>query len=735
MPPKKKKESHHLREARAGHKKMPMFAYTSTSVVVDAATPLVGSDFFCCACGHPIALARGGEGQAVFEHTTAGHSCHTTALPAATTDAASAAVLRGTVHLPPRTTEMVDSNVVARDWRSAWRALEAPARDAAKTTHEKRSLVLGQPKDHECGPCESKDAIASVCVLDATTEWFARYSYAKDEVWFCQDGFRRAYKTTSSRVLLHCADGELYQSVCDTAFDIDADGAVMRVRMLVPIDAATRLALEATLQRASAGAPVAWPPRRWVGAPRFCAPATIATPIRVLSEAGRREVDVCHRDFMHRFPTVQRTVISAPPGAGKTTAIIDMMRRWGKRALVITFNKATQETMQRRIREAGLGACHARTVDSLCFEACGGPEFMKWSDWELCNAFWPRSAKTKFGRRGGGRRASDIIDFRFRHPRGRAEICKQHRRLAVKGSDWDAQFSSYPMQKIAQGCLTHAAARYNCDRRRALREKLDSYDVVLVDEMQDLVSAQEQRLLFQTIRPVVLVGDPMQAINNFRDDPPCSLCSLEQEEPPALPRPIEWYGTWRLDAFTASFVEERFGRRMHSYRGAGEQAEIFWKDDLVFAKTLVLCRYNQNVVKTAARFPELRVVGGDSLAQRLATAAKDDSMVTPLASYAQSLVRAGRLEDVCGMLRDRAVRLVDVNGVAAVSTVHQAKGFEYDHCAVHADLLAPSTDDERNISFVAFTRHKKSLVVMAAMRKSAAAEPAEGCGTWILRRL
>ena len=72
------------------------------------------------------------------------------------------------------------------------------------------------------------------------------------------------------------------------------------------------------------------------------------------------------------------------------------------------------------------------------------------------------------------------------------------RRLAVKGGDWDAGFATYPMQRIVQGCKTHAACRYVCDRRRSLRAKLDAYDIILVDEMQDLISAQEQHLLFQT---------------------------------------------------------------------------------------------------------------------------------------------------------------------------------------------------------------------------------------------
>ena len=87
-------------------------------------------------------------------------------------------------------------------------------------------------------------------------------------------------------------------------------------------------------------------------------------------------------------------------------------------------------------------------------------------------------------------------------------------------------------------------------------------------------------------------------------------------------------------------------------------------------------------------------------------------MLTPMAKYAQELDAKEDLDEVCEMLRDRSIKLADVKDIAAVTTVHQAKGFEYDHCAVHSDLLSPKNEDERNISFVAFTRNKKSLVIM-----------------------
>ena len=182
----------------------------------------------------------------------------------------------------------------------------------------------------------------------------------------------------------------------------------------------------------------------------------------------------------------------------------------------------------------------------------------------------------------------------------------------------------------------------------------------------------------------------MQTINEFRDDPPCTT------HPNIL-----------------CVIRLRFGRRMYSYRACDDTAECYWKDELVYEKTLVMCRYNRNVIVTAIRYPSIRIVSGDTLAKSLNAASKDTSMVTPMAQYTQELDAKGALDAVCEMLRDRSVNLADVRDMAAVSTVHQVKGFEYDHCAVHSDLMSPGSDDERNISFVAFTRHKKSLAVMA----------------------
>lgn len=696
---------------------MPRFAFTAAGHVVESSPTLNDADFSCCKCGQPLALVRSSNRcQPYFKHKEQNEKCSDS--------------------MPTKMVEIDDSPVATTHamapWRAAWQK-------AGENMHPHRREVRGigddcqRPRDlgdtHTNAMIEIQHSPMSTeeydrrnagvhnatWIFDATTETLWNYDFAEESIWFCSDRFRARYMTNGKcHILFHCADGKLYQAACDDAITIEIYGRRRCIRMLKPINADVCGAMDTFFGDA-------WPLTHWDGAPEFRAALPIESPIRVLGEAGRREIDAHHRAFMYRFPTAPRTVVFAPPGAGKTTAIIEMIRRWQRRALVITFNKPTQQTMQQRLKEAGLTMAHARTIDSLCFEACSGPSLMNWSDGALCHMFWEKSAHTKFGRNGGGRRSSNIVDFRFRHPRAAHQICKKHQRLGVKECAWDAEFSTYPMSCILrgehkeEGCATFASLRYRCDQDRLLASKLNAYDIILVDEMQDLISAQEQRLLFQTCKPIVLVGDPMQAINAFRDDPPCTECLLKQEDAPPVPPAIEWYGTWRLDGFTVRFVEERFGRRMCSYRAGDETAEVYWKDELVYDSTLLLCRYNKHAIEAAMRFIDMRVVSGDTMASRLVAASKDASMLTPMAKYAQQLGAKGQLDVVCDMLRKRSIRLADVKDVAAVTTVHQAKGFEFDHCAVHSDLLSPESEEERNISFVAFTRHTKSLVVMYPM--------------------
>lgn len=689
--------------------------------VVDARDASENIDYLCTMCLKPMNLVRPSERScAHFRHKKRNDECQLS-IPQP---------IENVVPIGDTSSHKAPSPS-STDWHIQWQALASESiqrekRGIGHDTNRPRDLadadgnVIVELQHSPMTSTEFKMRNSGVgfvlWIFDATTVPIMKYKYA-DNVWFCSDHFRNTYKSDDNcRVIFHCSDGHLYKTACDDVVVIDVDDDRKYVRILNKVDADSQRILNEFFD-------TKWPLKQWtaVHMPTFSDALMIEAPVKVISESGRSEIDRCHRTFMNRFPTQPRTVVVAPPGSGKTTAIINMIREWQKRVLVITYNKATQERMSSEIYQAGLKRmADAATLDSLCNRALPNKDDILTSDRDICNAFWPKSTDQRL-KTGLCKGIYKIIEFRFRHPNANCVICSKHAKID-SFRPWKASFESYPMKKIIlrenknQAYTTFGARRYICDTQRLLGSKLDAYDAIIVDEMQDFPTAQEQRLLRQTSKPIVLLGDTMQAIYDFRDDLPCNLCKFDKELQEPLERTLEWYGTWRLDDFTAKFVEERFGVRIFSNRIDEHPVEIYWKDELVYeANTLVMCRCNESVVDLAQRYPSIRVVRGGDLSRRLKQASNDNSMLLPLAQFAQSLRRSGELDEVCEMLCERSVQLASLDGTAAVTTAHQAKGFEYDHCAVHSDLLSPGNELEVKISYVAFTRHKKSLVVMQAL--------------------
>ena len=193
-------------------------------------------------------------------------------------------------------------------------------------------------------------------------ELFSYEKYA-DSVHFCIDEFREEYSVSSNcTVMFHCRDGNLYEAECpQPIYTAIHSGDRKYVRLLRRVKSHPIL----DVFFGDGG----WPLKKWKGMPLLQAPKTLQDPVQVLSESGRREIDKLHREFVCLFPQVPLTIVHAPPGAGKTTALLAAVCAWsGKRVLVVTFNKSVQQTMSRRLEEASLQSrTDVRTLNqSVC---------------------------------------------------------------------------------------------------------------------------------------------------------------------------------------------------------------------------------------------------------------------------------------------------------------------------------------------------------------------------------
>jgi hypothetical protein len=265
-----------------------------------------------------------------------------------------------------------------------------------------------------------------------------------------------------------------------------------------------------------------------------------------------------------------------------------------------------------------------------------------------------------------------------------------------------------------------------CDTDSLLTDYFGKFHVVVVDELQDLLAAQTLRLIKQAPCPVVMIGDLDQRIYEFADthsNTGCDemgACELVPENMGSVPEMYEWYGSWRLDELTVAFVEDYFGKRMSSYRHGVVGSVRFCTKIEYSDNALVLCRTNENVIKTAKQYNDMRIVSGNSIASKLQSARCDSTRTMPMAVYAQSMDDE-RFGEVVDMLKSRSVTTRELNSskynISCVGTVHQLKGFEYPKCVVHDDVLG----SEKEIVFVACSRHTDSLTILLTPTSSSKA--------------
>ena len=359
-------------------------------------------------------------------------------------------------------------------------------------------------------------------IFDATE--LPLYCYGlNDNYFFVKDKWREMFPQSDSvKVLFHCRDKQLYAAACDRVIQLSTEHPQSQEASKQPLHLYARLLQrcgEAEQRAIIFFCGSAWPPAIWKGKPLQYPQAAdvLRIPVRILGAHGRLEIDRIHRQGFRVFPSSTETVYLAPPGSGKTTEIVEAIKAWqGKRVLVLTFNKSTSLTMNERLRKEGLNSrSEAKTLDALCFRACKPTEGydFDFNDKEFLRLAFPRRCGSKKGfwskyNSGGGRGSAALVQFRLRHPHGQFTPCGFHQLLCDRR--WWDSLNQWPIKEVVKRKFCPATLRYRCDRDQLLMQIIDSqWDAIIVDEVQDLLGAQELRLLRQTSKPIVLVGDMM----------------------------------------------------------------------------------------------------------------------------------------------------------------------------------------------------------------------------------
>lgn len=476
-------------------------------------------------------------------------------------------------------------------------------------------------------------------------------------------------------------------------------------------------------------------------------------------------------------------VVRARAGTGKTTTIIEGVRRAPEqRIMMCAFNKRIAEELTGRINRQG---AEAKTLHSLgnSFvwrnwpgirvrdkkDSPNMPSRAEWLTLKVCGVTAPEpimklvSKLHTLGREINphAREVGDLTDILYRFD------CYPDEQWEYEGFD-----PNY-IESRALEAMELAASRKPVEtgidfsdmiflpcRNKWLRP---TYGLVVVDEAQDMTTAQLEIAEGISRKRVVVVGDDRQAIYGFRGADSDSLDRLKaklkakelgltttyrcgksivamaavlvpdfmaaESNPEGLIRPL---GQDKLteEAQHGDFILSRKNAPLVSMclalLAANKRARIAGRDIGAGLKALIKKLRGRNVNTLEALMAKLDIWEERQVA-KFASAGRTEK-VDEVRDRANMLRNLADMCESVDQMDSKIESLFTDDGLGAAnlitcSSVHKAKGLEADRVFLIESTFRNDNQEELNIRYVAITRAKKELVLVGGVEATPPAEP------------
>lgn len=453
-------------------------------------------------------------------------------------------------------------------------------------------------------------------------------------------------------------------------------------------------------------------------------------------------------------------IVEAVAGSGKTTTIVDALKRVRGQTIFLAFNKAIAEELKRR-------GVNARTFHSLTYRVV-----TEFKGARTVNADKLRDLVREWLGEGEARMYGAFITKLVGLARQVGVGCL----IADEEHIWNALIEHHELEleseqatythavKLARELLTRSNASNMVDFDDllyiAVKEglSLPKFDFIFVDEAQDTNAIQRAllRKLFRAGTRLVAVGDPAQAIYGFRGADSDSMNMISEEfNCIRLPLTVSYRCPQAVVQYArqwVSHIEPAPNAPLGAVHSLGEQ----WKPEGFVPGDLVVCRTTKPLVSLAyacmrARIPakvmgreigsglaklvdKMRARGIEALQERLmvftrrevekaiaknqeakaeAIQDKTDTLLFLIDTLPETERTIPALQQVIHSL------FTDTQGVSGVTlaTIHKAKGLEAPHVYWLNSSKCPSRwarqdwqkIQETNLMYVATTRAMEQL--------------------------
>jgi hypothetical protein len=421
-------------------------------------------------------------------------------------------------------------------------------------------------------------------------------------------------------------------------------------------------------------------------------------------------LDNVHRKYInkHKFKKNEILAIKSVAGSGKTTTLLNLAKTHSsKKILYIAFNKSLIEDIKIKISEQNINNLVPKTFDSLMREVFVYKQkvhpniinlrvqtisdVIPWFNgkpWKVKSAYV--SYFNKFCKQ------LEFDDIKKFSKRG----LSPGKARPLLNSMWDKilnnEFFTFDsIRKIVQ--INHWCKDYIDNK----------YHMIFIDEAQDFDEIMLELLLNDTTIPKVFVGDPLQAIYQWRG------CINAFDKLPDSSLIIEFYSTFRIGNPACEEIRKKFD---NCWMISRNENETIIKNETLESNYVYLFRTWRCLLETAQDTENVWINNYDNQIEYIKKLHKK-LQISDLTKEEKD----GFSDDLPGFLINLTfgdltmlINQIDENLVSKeesscqMYTIHSYKGLENDTIRIYNDI---NIQEEQNLYYVALTRGMKEIIL------------------------
>ena len=425
--------------------------------------------------------------------------------------------------------------------------------------------------------------------------------------------------------------------------------------------------------------------------------------------------------YKHKFRSNDIVAIKSVAGSGKTTTLLELAKTHKKkRILYIAFNKSLITEIRSKIREQKIKNLFPVTFDALMRDVYiakkhDEPDIFDLKPQTLPNAVeWFKNKPYKikdyyvknYLKFCNQTQYSDIKEYSKKNLGGEKKLLTNMWSLSLK----DELITFDTIRKLVE--INHWCKGY-----------IDAnYDMIFIDESQDFDNIMLKILLEDTTIPKVFVGDPRQAIYEWKG------CINAFDKLPESALTMEFYSTFRVGNPACDQISQKFDN-CHMISSSindtrlilnDEDNSIKIKDMLETNKYVYLFRSWKNLLQNAQHIKNIWIYNYDAqvefikkLHNKLMISKLDEEELNDFADDLPKFLLKLSLEELEKLIKDIQKNIVSKNDAhVEMYTIHSYKGLESDYVRIFNDI---DIKNEKNLYYVALTRGKKYIILDTAL--------------------